>query len=50
MTKNCLIRLIVLLSLVLGGYLLWNQLPEHKKTFWKTFFRQIPDLPGRFMA
>jgi hypothetical protein len=50
MNKNGLIWLVVILGLVTGGFLVWRLMPEHQKTFWRTFIKQIPNLPGRFMA
>lgn len=50
MSKNILIWLIVLLGLATGFALVWLLLPEHKRVFWRNFIRQIPDLPGRYLA
>lgn len=50
MTKTGLIWLIVIVALISGLFLIWFLMPEHKKTFWKTFFKQIPNLPGRMLA
>ena len=50
MSKTALIWIIVILALVSGGALLWLLMPEHQRTFWKTFIKQIPNLPGRMMA
>lgn len=39
---------LVALAVVVG---LWYRfMPEHQKRFWQNFIRQIPDLPGRYMA
>ncbi len=50
MTKSGLIWLIVILGLLTGVLLIWLLMPEHKRVFWKNFLRQIPNLPGRYMA
>jgi hypothetical protein len=50
MNKNGLTWLIVILGLATGFGLIWLMMPEHKKTFWKTFCKQIPNLPGRYIA
>ena len=50
MRKNNLALLIVIVTLVTGGIVIWQNMPEHQKTFWKTFLKQIPNLPGRYMA
>lgn len=39
------------LALLAAGLGLWYRtMPEHQKRFWQNFVRQIPDLPGRYMA
>jgi hypothetical protein len=50
MSKTALIWIIVFFALISGGLLIWLLMPEHKKTFWRTFIKQIPNLPGRMMA
>ena len=50
MCKNSLRKWIVIVTLVVGGYIFWKTLPEHKRTFWRNFIRQIPDLPARYMV
>jgi hypothetical protein len=39
-------------GLLIGGslYVWWKKMPEHKKEFLMNLIRQVPDLPGRYMA
>jgi len=50
MSKSGLTWLIIVLGLVTGFFLVWQLMPEHKRVFWRNFIRQIPDLPGRYLA
>ena len=50
MSKSGLIWLIIILAVVIGIVLIWWLMPEHKRTFWKTFIKQIPYLLGRLVA
>ncbi len=48
--KTALIWVIVIVAIMSGSILIWVLMPEHQKTFWKTFIKQIPNLPGRMLA
>jgi hypothetical protein len=50
MCKCGITKYVVIVTLIVGGYLIWKTLPEHKRVFWRNFLKQIPNLPARYMV
>jgi hypothetical protein len=52
--KMCKHRSVIWLvaGLLVGGslFIWWKKMPDHQKAFVKNLVRQIPDMPGRYMA